>query len=171
MAVPDISEYVKTGALPEIIRGTLDLCAKSLVKHGTFSPVLIVIIDGDYLIMNVPDGQSEMAGFFIEKVEDFRGRATAYIFITETWSLSLSTTDIEEIKKYTFNPGLIVGNPFKEERLAFYGATRKASYSGYVPFVHEDDGSITAKDLIFDEDLEETEAFVNIADLLLPMVQ
>lgn len=168
---PEVSGLVESEAdIESIIKEAISQSCDALVKDGAFSSLLIVISkDKDYTVYEVPDGTMNMAQLFTYAVEKHRGATRAYIFITETWSLSLSTENMAVVREYMNNPSLIADNPFKKERLTFYSTTEGGSLSGFIPFERDDSGIIQMGELEFDDTA--SISFANVADLLLPMME
>lgn len=139
------------------------------MRHGNMPATLLVIGKGIVEQYEVPEGHQEMASFFINTVEEKRDKAEMYIFLTETWSLTLSVENEEEIKKYMLNPHEIADSPNKTERLTFQAASKTDFLAGYTE-IHRIGDTLELTDITIDEDIE-TDAIANVADLLLPMVK
>lgn len=158
----------KDAPLEEIVNVTIKSAKDAAVVDGNVDPSLVVIGQmGHVVVENVPEGHYEMAKFFTDKVEEFRG-AHAYVFVTESWTLEVSTDDEREINKYINNPDSIAENPFKEECISFHAATADEALEGSVRITRDDAGHA----IIGETKIEQAkEHFSNVADLLIPMVK
>jgi len=156
-----------TDSFKFILESAIKIAKDTIIKDGDVQPSLIVLSGEKVIVIPVPDGHQEMAKFFTDMVEKYRG-CLGYIFITESWALHISTEDFQEVSKYINNPDSIALNPFKEERIAFHAATHDESFEGYVEMMRDDDGNIALGNTIYEE---VSKQLTNVADLLLPMVK
>jgi hypothetical protein len=156
-----------TESFKDIVESAVRVAKDTVLSDGDVQPCLVIIKDTKAYIIPVPDGHQEMASFFVDMVEKYKG-CRGYIFITESWALHVSTEDFKEVSKYLQNPDSIALNPFKEERLTFHAATHDESFEGYVEMTRDDDGNLVLGNTVYEV---VSEHFTNVADLLLPMVK
>lgn len=154
------------------LEGLLDNAIKAAkettIKDGSVEPCLIIVGQTGHVVVDtVPNGRLEMAKYFTDMVEQFKG-AKAYIFVTESWVLKVSSDDVEEVHKYMDNPDSIADNPFKEERLTFHAVGEDEALEAYVKMSRDDSGQVVMGTTVIEQAKEH---FSNVADLLIPMVQ
>ena len=155
-------------AFKEVIEKLITVAGETLVKKGAVSSRVFVLKGSDLIVYPVPDGHNEMAECFIGIVSE-NENADGYVFITETWSISVPIDSEHEdiVKEYLRTPGSIANNPFKDETLTFDAKGFGEEFSGHRLFTRSDDGKIILGDLEFDY---AKDMFGDVADLLKPMV-
>lgn len=154
--------------LAEVLDNTIEAAKETTIQDGSIEPCLIIVGQTGHVVVDaVPDGRLEMAKYFTDMVEQFKG-AKAYIFITESWVLQVSADDREEVNKYINNPDSIADNPFKEERLTFHAVGEDEALEAYVKMTRDDSGQVVMGTTVIEQAKEH---FSNVADLLIPMVQ
>jgi hypothetical protein len=168
MGTIDVIKINKSSSLKDILDAVLDESREVIERDGEVDPALI-ILEEPPRVLDIPEGHQEMAAFFVNAADKYRG-SRGYVFITESWSLSVSTEDMNEVNKYLFDPTSIALNPFRKERIVFNAKSKDESYEGYIELERDEEGKAVLGKTVFEN--EKKEHFgANVADLLETMVE
>lgn len=162
-----MDKLIGAGSFKELVRYLVEKGAQQLLQEGETTTRVYVVKDSKMSVYAIPDGREQMVRVFLDIVEKNK-EADGYVFITESWSLSIPKDDTEAVAYYMNDPESIALNPFKEEGLTFTANGYGQQIDGHILFTRGEDGSILLGELEYDEPGEPLDT--DVSQLLKPMI-